>query len=393
MPANPEDLYQGILAIVAAGPAEQAVAQRDSLRALQLLHAAAAAPDTLTDRIAQAAKGDPGLRCALPFEPGIAAGHVAPADGPERPSVLAVDGSQLMTDRHDQVLFAVINVGSVEIVPGSGQTPRVGSRTQLLHGEQLRTVKGGVLSQGDLALKRDAAERNYLLETAGSPGSIALTDGPLELWGPKDASDPRAYDRALKEYLDGLVALNARGVTLAGYVDKPAADLVIRMLELQPSGPADGADLGGSSLLRGASDRRLFADILGPGARSAVFALQSSSRPRYSGDLALHFFYLNVGGASRPAIARVEIPLWVARDPARIEELHRCLLEESRILGARPYPYVLHRAHETARISLDEKELITQRILVKLRAGGLEPEPISNKASVKNVSHREGRRK
>ena len=112
--------------------------------------------------------------------------------------------------------------------------------------------------------------------------------------------------------------------------------------------------------LRGVIDRQLFRDLLGPGERSAVFAIQSRSGQHYLGDLALHFFYLNVGRPGKPWLARVEIPAWVAKDNEQLDNLQAVLMQQCQILGSRPFPYLIHRAHEVAVVSLDEKEQVEQ---------------------------------
>ena len=102
--------------------------------------------------------------------------------------------------------------------------------------------------------------------------------------------------------------------------------------------------------LRGVSDRWLYGEktnpLLGPGERSAVFAIQSKSEKYYKGVLGLHFFYLNVGTEGHPWPVRVEIPKWVADDPEKLNLLHAVLVDQCRMMGSKPYPYLLHRAHE-----------------------------------------------
>ena len=111
--------------------------------------------------------------------------------------------------------------------------------------------------------------------------------------------------------------------------------------------------------LRGVSDRWLYGGLLGPGQRSSVFGLQSGSRTAYAGDLALRFFYLNVGDLVEPALVRVEIPKWVSDRPEQLNLLHAALLEQCRVMGARPYPYPLHRAHEAAVVKFAEREQLS----------------------------------
>ena len=385
MPANPQQLHASIHEIGSRLSALGEATRASQADALRLLREAAAAPDRLISAINVAAQADPNLRCAVPHQEDFSAGYPCPP-GAGAPALLAVDGSQIFADRHEQVMFALINIGSVIIEPGSGRAPEIRVDSRLLHGDDLFAADGRLLSDGDMALLRDAAERRQLLANAPAvPGLVALGDGPLELWGAKDASDPGAFERALRAYLEDLRLLQRRGSTVAGYVDKPAADLVVRMLEVSQRQTTTAGGPKSIRPLRRVSDRWLFGRLLAPGQRSAIFALQSSSRLRYSDDLAIHFFYLNVGNDIYPALARVEIPRWVAQEHRRIDALHRVLLDQCALMSARPYPYILHRAHETARVSMQEHEQIKLRLLLEMREHGLEPETVSGKSSAKSV--------
>lgn len=393
MPTNPEQIHAAVHSI-GLGILKQARADASAQReALRLLHKLAQKPEqlaTLAESVIRTFEAN--LRCAVPYREPIDAGYRS-NDQQDSLRMLAVDGSQAVPDRHEEVLFALINVGAVVMEPGSGQSPQIEAQTRLFFGDELYGDTGVLLSEGDVALLRDAAERASLLEhtTAASRIRIALTDGPLELWGAKDVSDSGAFERALSKYIEVLRELERRECILAGYVDKPGADLVVRLLEVATSTPADRGRLRSFHPLRGASDRWLFGQILHPGERSAVFLLQSGSRSRYIDSLSLHFFYLNVGSAGHPVVARVEIPRWVADSPAMVEALHAALMQQTAILGARPYPYILHRAHETARITPDEKEQLKRRILLELRNHGVQPGETSSKSSAKHVSEIKGR--
>ena len=136
---------------------------------------------------------------------------------------------------------------------------------------------------------------------------------------------------------------------------------------------------------RGWRDSHLFSE-LGPGERSAVFAIHSKSSGGFEGGLALHFFYLNVGGENHPSLSRVEIPRWVAENERLINLTQACLVSQSRHLGARPYPYLLHRAHEIAVISFDERDQLESMIANELRRHGVEVGDRSNKQIAKNAS-------
>jgi hypothetical protein len=144
--------------------------------------------------------------------------------------------------------------------------------------------------------------------------------------------------------------------------------------------------------LRGVSDRWLFGEkekpLLPSGHRSAVFRIQSSSEKNYKGVLELHFFYLNVGTEGHPWPVRVEIPRWVVDDREKLDLLHGVLVEQCRMMGSRPYPYLLHRAHETAVVKNEEKQQIEQLLTMELRKNNEDIDEGSNKQSAKDLPGR-----
>ena len=367
---------------------QEALAQRRA-QARSLLDDWADKPAELTAKVERARTADPSLRCALP--PAGRLDDSAPEPGAQGPvTLLAADGSQVAPDRHASLLFSLVNVGAVVQRTGSGAAPEVFTDSTLLYADELYTP-AGMLTEEAVEQQRDLAERRMLLDLAPRfpAPQIALTDGPVELWGAKGA-EGEGYRHNLELHKSILSQLQARGVTVAGYVDKPGADLVVRTLEVATLADDQIKDVRTLRPLRGVSDRWLFGEggLLPAGSRSAVFGLQSSSRLHYNGDLALHFFYLNVGDARHPALVRVEVPRWVAEDATGLDRLHVALLEQCRILGARPYPYLLHRAHETAVVKFDEKRQVEQLLALELRRNGGEVEDPSAKQSAKDLAGR-----
>jgi hypothetical protein len=137
----------------------------------------------------------------------------------------------------------------------------------------------------------------------------------------------------------------------------------------------------------GMSDAQIFGQFLEPGERSAVFGVQSRNLDQYQTETAIHFFYLNVG----PHIARVEFPAWVTEDAQMLNDLHAILIQQCRILGSRPYPYMLHRAHEIAVVKYEEKHQLNTMIATELRNRGLTPDLGTNKQYAKDISGSRGR--
>jgi hypothetical protein len=66
--------------------------------------------------------------------------------------------------------------------------------------------------------------------------------------------------------------------------------------------------------------------------------------------------------------------------------LHATLLEQCRQMGAHPYPYALHRAHEIALVSFDERKRILDMIAIEHLNRGLPLGESSHKQSNKDLS-------
>jgi len=353
-------------------------------RAHQLLDSWANNTSELRDKVERARQADSNIRCALPLEDRLDASNPEPAIQ-NSVTLLAADGSQILPDRHASILYSMVNVGAIAIQPGSGQPPAVFTDSSLFFADELYT-ETGMLTGESIEQSRDIAERMKLLELVPDYPAplIALTDGPVELWGAKNGGEGD-YRKNLEIHKSILSQLQANNVTVAGYVDKPGADLVVRTLEIaQLSSDEEYKNIRKLHNLRGVTDRWLFSFLHG-GYRSAVFGLQSSSRLHYTGDLALHFFYLNVGDTKHPSLVRVEFPRWVAEDSVKLNILHAALLQQCWVMGARPYPYILHRAHEIAVVKYEEKRQVEQMLELELRRSGAEIEEGSNKQSAKDL--------
>ena len=84
----------------------------------------------------------------------------------------------------------------------------------------------------------------------------------------------------------------------------------------------------------------------------------------------------------------MEVPRWTAENKTSLNTLHQALLDQCRLLGSQPYPYVLHRAHEEAIIHLDEKEDLTNLLTYYFQQVGVEFSGKSHKLSAKELKKR-----
>ena len=401
-----QQIYQTIKEIGAGAKERQAklAERREQARALLELHVDNL--EGLRYKVEKAKEADPALRCALPLTERLDF-HAPAPELPEKVTLIAADGSQILPDRHSALQYGLINVGAIILGLNSGQAPVIRTDSRLLFDEKLYTSSGAPMSEGMLALQRDTDERTRLLDLAEEfvepdVPIVTFTDGPIELWSVRDGEEAALFDQSLKKYLSVLSRLQAKGIATAGYIDKPSSDPLVRLLEVATATDEDLQKLREYHPLRGVTDRWLFCEggrpsagkakgpaLLKPGERSAVFGFQSKSEKDYKGSLALHFFYINISAEPRsPKIARVDIPKWMADDPERLGLLHGVIIQQCRVMGAKPYPYLLHRAHESAVVSFEEKRQVDQMLALELKRNGIEIDDPSDKQSAKDLPGR-----
>ena len=382
-----QQVMQKILAITSGAKEDQERLSSRRLRARDLWEKHADNHDVLIRKVEKASVNDPIFRCALPNVEPLNHFTLLPPLSSQL-TLIAADGSQINPDRHSAIFFSLINIGLIVMKPGTGDAPLTYTFSDLKYGEEM-LVESTVISEDMISLQRDLAEREKLLEisTEFDVPLVALTDGPLEVWGLKQGFSEN-YRRTMGTHIKVLEEMHVKGLILAGVVDKPGANLVVRLLEIAEAQQEDLKNIRRFSPLRGVNDRWLFRS-LPPEARSAVFGLQSNAKTHYKGLLALHFFYLNTSKDDHANIVRVEIPAWVASDRKKVDMLHASLIDQCRIMGFKPYPYILHRAHEVALVSYEEKRYVEQLLAHEFLNAGIEVEENSYKKSAKDLPGRE----
>lgn len=394
MPINYQEIYAQIKQVGLGAKERRKKKEEAQERASKLLETYSSELDALRSKVDSAKAADANIRCAVPLEEPLAS-HYPTADSVLQATLIAADGSQSIADRHSPVQFCVINVGAIIMKPNSGETPSVEVDSELFFGDAIE--ENGLTTDGGVALRRDLAERSVIEKMSkGLKGSVvSFTDGTLEIFRTRDVDTPSMYRDTVDKYISVLSRLQGRGIISAGYIDKPSSSLVVKLLELtQITIPEEMEKLRSAPPLKYVTDRWLFGynnrlfQLLPPGHRSAVFKIQSSAEKSYKGVLELHFFYLNVGSEGHPWPVRVEIPRWVVDDRKQLDLLHAVLVEQCRVMGSKPYPYLLHRAHETAVVKNEEKYQIEQMLQQELRRNNEDVDESSNKGSAKGLSGR-----
>ncbi len=228
MPLNYLDLQPQIKSYAGRIQAlQQDVAARLPL-AMDLLNTMAVQTAPWLAEFSEKVRSQPtGDRCALPT--GETVNAVFDLAGCLDPvTLLASDGSQIIPNAHDALSMALVNTSRISCRLNSQEPPQVLVQSRLLENED--SSSGSRLPGEDLiALQRDLSEMEILADWEGSGRTIALADGPLELFHePRQSSDFQKY---FQMYLSALGAIHQKGFLLGGYTDKPRANLVVRMLE------------------------------------------------------------------------------------------------------------------------------------------------------------------
>ena len=332
------------------------------------------------------------FHAAIPTQEPLDAEHPLPAV-PERFTFIAADGTEIQPDSHELAYYYLINVGCLVYRHGSGQTPEAYSQPTIGYAEDDIYDRGQLVAGNLLDIKRDLAEITTLAErcVAEPPDAttVAVVDGTLIMWTLADASPDYQREKA-QVYIQQLDHIRDSGAVVASFISRPQRSEVTRLLYLaSENGDVERARNSDHRMKR-LPDYAVF-ETLAPGARSALFVSPSPiNHAYYASAHTIHFFYLNLAAeGSAPAVARIEVPSWVAEDADRLALVHGAIVAQARITG--DYPYALVRADELAFISGPEREALEDMVIASLVRAGVRT-ALSPKKYYKTLT-RQGKRK
>lgn len=313
---------------------------------------------------------------------------------PEAATLIAVDGSQIYPDAHAAVLYYLVNIGVFVYYSGEPRLPYQATEPELYYTDtMMQDSDGRLITNQTVNARRSVMEMQWLAKEAWSRRDeprplVGFHDGGLlKFFGATELAGAPQLER---DYTDALRMLFDSRAILLGYLDKPRSTYLIsllHLLSLEP-GQVNDANLRSNGELEGLTDAMLFAQVLEPGERSAIMTQNSPQNLKYKDtdpNLEIAFFYLNVSNTRNPAIARIDIPMWVARDKEAVAGLHALIAAQCSIQGRKHYPYALTRADELAYVSSPEKSQLDEMIRVEMLRHRLEPEA-SNKLQTKGLA-------
>jgi len=359
--------------------------------ALQILEACAdvAYLPYVLQRVQDAVDKDAGYRGGRPLDEPIMDRFPA-SPLPPSATIIAVDGSQIMPDTHGAAVYYLLNIGTIVVLHGSGEPPQVISQPYLFYEtEYVHTGERGLITAATVAARRAVAEMQALTEQGWRQRGearpmLAMIDGPLLLF-PMSAEIPdREQLRGI--YFSAMTSLLEVKAGLVGYVDRPGSRFVTTMLHLldTPEEEVSRSSLSTNGRLEGLVDTKIYETLLQPSERTALFVQMSPQNKefrKHGGEThEIVFFYLNVAAPGEPPhLARVEVPMWVARDKEMVAGLQALIYHQCQQLMTR-YPYVLTRADELAVVRSEETRQLNVMIHVAMTRYGLETQESAKQA-------------
>ena len=228
MPLDFLEIRQEIDQLANAAPARVEKLKTQQEKAVSLLDQFAHELETLRDKAQRASNSVPHFHVALPTTEALNSAIPLPDSAPEI-TLLAADGSQINPDRHMGTDYCLVNIGTIQMKPGSGEAPQTTIESKLYYGDEILSMPEEIV-----ALMRDVREREILAEQA------------KEVTGPVDHPHrrhtgivepghlPSRQEEFKKRYFAALAELYQRGAIAAGYVDRPRTSLLVRLLEIAP---------------------------------------------------------------------------------------------------------------------------------------------------------------
>jgi hypothetical protein len=302
--------------------------------------------------------------------------HTAP-DRPTPITVVATDGSQIYPDRHVEPTCFLINISQIAFQYGTTEAPLLTATPRFRYRERdledhFDDVLASMTTEVVSAI-RDEYELRELLSTArgarrtGRP-LVALADGTLIRWMIRGMRNRELENTLVSKYTALLQEFMDDELPLCSYISMPGNTEVVHLLQFfLDSALSDPAP---DVRLDGLVDRQLFAEVLPPGARSAPFSSTSHIQREYPEGNKICYFYVHIPSAwGEGEIGRVEMPEWVADEPALLDRLHSVILSECQ--KGDGYPMILSEAHEHAVVRAREREQFYRMIERSMQGANL----------------------
>ncbi len=294
-------------------------------------------------------------------------------------TVIATDGSQIAPNHHEIAYCYLLNIGRVVLHYGQNRQPLLDSLPEVFYRPEDLYIsrQWGIRTEEWMGYRRTASEATVLAELVSSVMSgegtrgqeenyyktptilgeahtlsvpmLAMVDGSLIYWF-LEQLPLEARDRILPQILEAWDQLRNLGIPLMGYLSASRSSEALNFLRLQacPHKVPDCITYCPNQLektpcqvLEPLRDTAIWTIQLQPGQRSTLWRSSARILDLY-GSHAIYFCYVHVG----TEIARIEVPAWVAENPALLDQSLGLMLAQ--VQKGYGYPVALAEAHNQA---------------------------------------------
>ncbi|MBU1007731.1 DNA double-strand break repair nuclease NurA [Candidatus Dependentiae bacterium] len=279
-------------------------------------------------------------------------------------TVIAIDGSQIYPDRHIAGAGCfLINTGGVLLEYGQTSRATFFSEPHLLLLEDLpdgsREFVDLKREEYELALLAKKATPRYdlLCESLGANKSVCFIDGSIIFWQ-LESKLPEVKKKFLDCYLNAFDELYKKRILFAGYISMPKSRELVSLMKLGlcrfPMADCITCHKKFEQFPCKQVDHMVDTQVarffLKSHFRTTVFYSTSKIVDCYPEHLKPAFVYCDVGAE----IVRLEVPTWIARDQALLNQVCAVAIDQSVKGGG--YPVCLAEAHEQAVVKGGDRE-------------------------------------
>lgn len=250
--------------------------------------------------------------------------------------VIAVDGSQIYSDRHMGSTWYLIHIGAVKLdYVKNGHSACTFYSYPFIYAPLPQEASVDTVNM--VRLGRELVQGYDLLKSTDDPCSLLMFDGSLPEYG---FAQPLLNSQQQAEYIKILDVLAVEKRRYVGYISAPQARDLVRLMFIEKQH---------NSLL---TDRDIMRLWLKPGHYSTVF----TSQTKIAADSYKNYFYWHNGYE----IVRIEFPSYLGIDERLLASIMGMMQDQ--VEKGRGYPLCLAEAHQYALVNEADRLFFYQMI-------------------------------
>jgi hypothetical protein len=270
-------------------------------------------------------------------------------------TVIATDGSQIAPNHHEIAYCYLLNIGRVVLHYGQNRHPLLDSLPEVFYRPEDLYIsrQWGIRTEEWMGYRRTASEAKVLAELSiaakGEAPTLAMVDGSLIYWFLEQLPID-ARDRILPPILEAWQQMRDAQIPLMGYLSASRnveGMNFLRLLACPHPVPdcvsycPNQLDKVPCKIFEPLRDTTLYSTQLKPGQRGPLWRSNARILDLYQ-DQKIYFCYVHVG----TEIARIEVPSWIAENPAMFDQSLGLMLAQ--VQKGYGYPVAIAEAHNQA---------------------------------------------